>query len=172
MIDELKAQAMKNKKIIFPILAVFFFAAFPAFGNHCCPDGEEGAIQPIETLMPASVASLNPTPDAVVLNPDFGNMYLHPAEMLIGRVPGVWVTGGYNFYQIRIRGALGPPLLVIDDMPFYNYDDQALNNLLWSIPVADIGRIEVLKSAAAASMYSQAGNGVIRVITRRGTVEE
>ena len=167
---------MKNKKIFFPILFMLFFATSPAFANDCCPNSEEGkavpAIQPIEALMPTSVASLTRTPEAVVLNPDFGNAYLHPAEMLIGRVPGVRVTGSYNFYRIRIRGATGPPLLVIDDMPFYNYNDEALNNLLWSIPVADIERIEVLKSIAEASLYSQAGNGVIRVVTRRGVAEE
>lgn len=167
---------MKNKKIFFPILALLSFAALPTFGNNCCPEGEEGKIasdvQPIEALMPASVTSLHGTADAIVLNPDFGNMYLHPAEMLIGRVPGVWVTGGYNFYRIRIRGAMGPPLLVLDGMPFYNYNDEALNNLLWTISTADIERIEVLKSLAEASIYSQAGNGVIRVFTRRGVVEE
>ncbi len=166
---------MKNRKIFFPILALFFFTAFTAFGNDLCstcPKSDDGktlpVVQPIERLLPASVSSLYVTPDAVVLNPDFGSMYLHPAEMLIGRVPGVWVTGGYNFYRIRIRGAVGPPLLVIDDMPFYNNDDQMLNNLLWTIPPADIERIEVLKTAAGASFYSQAGNGVIRVVTRRG----
>ncbi|MCB0595754.1 MAG: TonB-dependent receptor plug domain-containing protein [Lewinellaceae bacterium] len=167
---------MKNKKIFFPFLGLLLFTTLPAFANNCCPEREEGktvaTVQPIETLTPASVASLSSAPDAVVLNPGFGNAYLHPAEMLIGRVPGVWVAGGYNFYRIRIRGALGPPLLVIDNMPFYNYNDEALNNLLWSIPVADIERIEVLKSIAEASLYSQAGNGVIRVVTRRGVAEE
>ena len=170
---------MKNNKISFAIGVVLFFAAVPAFGNgmcSTCPNGGKGktmpAIQPIERLLPGSVTSLNEGPDAIVLNPDFGSMYLHPAEMLIGRVPGVRVTGGYNYYTIRIRGAMGPPLLVIDNMPFYNYDDEALNNLLWSIPTADIERIEVLKNAAEASVYAQAGNGVIRVITRRGGEED
>lgn len=166
---------MKNRKIFFAIPAMFFFfAAFPALGNgfcSTCPESEEGktlsVVQQIETIMPASVTSLDKAADAVVLNPGFGNMYLHPAEMLIGRVPGVWVSGSYNFYSIRIRGALGPPLLVIDDMPFYNYNDEQINSLLWSFPPADIERIEVLKSAAGAGMYSQAGNGVIRVVTRR-----
>ena len=166
---------MKNKKRFFPILALLFFTALPVFANDfcaTCPENEEGkalpAVQPIQTIMPASVASLAGTPDVVAVSSDFGNAYLHPAEMLIGRVPGVWVTGSYNFYRIRIRGAVGPPLLVIDEIPFYNYNDEALNSLLWSIPVADIGRIEVLKNAAEASVYSQAGNGVIRVVTRRG----
>lgn len=170
---------MRNKRIFLTILGIFFFATIPVFGNtFCttCPENGEGnplpVIQPVQTLLPTSVTSLSGTSDAVLLNPEFSNAYLHPAEMLIGRIPGVWVTGNYNFYRIRIRGAMGPPLLVIDNMPFYNYNDEALNNLLWSIPTADIDRIEVLKSAAGASLYSQGGNGVIRVVTRRGVVNE
>ena len=166
---------MKNKKRFFPILGLLFFTVLPVFANDFCApclEREEGkalpVVEPIETIMPTSVASLAGTPDVVALNSDFGSAYLHPAEMLIGRVPGVRVTGSYNFYRIRIRGAMGPPLLVIDEVPFYNYNDEALNSLLWSIPVVDIGRIEVLKNVADASMYSQAGNGVIRVVTRRG----
>ena len=174
-IDSLKAKAMRNNRIFIPALALFFFAIIPAFGNTLCticPNNKGAnslpAIQPLQTLLPTSVASLKGPSDVVLLNPEFSNAYLHPAEMLIGRVPGVWVTGGYNFYRIRIRGAVGPPLLVIDEMPFYNFNDEALNNLLWSIPTTDIARIEVLKSAAGASLYSQGGNGVIRVVTRSG----
>ena len=168
---------MKTRKIIFPIFILLSFTAATAFGNNCCPPTGAGSngpepparIQPIQTLMPASVASLGGAPDAIILASDFNNGYLHPAEMIIGRVAGVWVTGSYNYYQIRIRGAVGPPLLVIDNMPFYNYDDAALNPLLWTIPPADIDRIEVIKNIAGAAIYgSQAGNGVIRIVTRRG----
>lgn len=167
---------MKTRKIIFPIFILIFSAAM-AFGNNCCPPNGESrngpeppeTIQPIQTLMPASIASLGGVPDAVIIAPDFNYGYLHPAEMIVGRVAGVWVSGSYNFYQIRIRGAMGPPLLVIDNMPFYNYDDKAINDLLWMIPPADIDRIEVIKNIAGASIYgSQAGNGVIRIVTRRG----
>ncbi|MCO6487736.1 MAG: TonB-dependent receptor plug domain-containing protein [Phaeodactylibacter sp.] len=166
---------MKNKKIFFPILAIFSFAALPAFGNNfcpTCPDNEGQAVQPIEVLRPNTVTSISEATDAItLLVPEYDNGYLHIAEMIQGRVPGVWVTGTYNTYRIRIRGALGPPLLVLDGMPFYNYDDAALNNLLWSIAPADVDRIEVLRSLAEASLYSQAGNGVIRVFTRRGTFD-
>lgn len=166
---------MKNKKIFFPVLGLLFFAALPAFGNNSCPgcpDNEELAVQRIEVLQPRAVTSISEATAAItLLSPAQNNGYLHIAEMIQGRVPGVWVTGTYNTYRIRIRGALGPPLLVLDGMPFYNYDDAALNNLLWSIAPADVERIEVLRSLAEASMYSQAGNGVIRVFTRRGEVE-
>lgn len=168
---------MKYTKIFFSIFVLIIFGASSAWGSNCCPTKEGGkngpesteAIQPIQTLMPATLTSLNPAADAIILASDFNNGYLHPAEMIIGRVAGVWVTGSYNYYQIRIRGAVGPPLLVIDNMPFYNYDDAALNDLLWTIPPADIDRIEVIKNIAGAAIYgSQAGNGVIRIVTRRG----
>lgn len=172
---------MKTTKIIFPIFVALIFAAATAFGNNCCPSIGEGrngpepsaGIQPIQTLMPASIASIGGAPDAIILAPEFNNGYLHPAEMIMGRVAGVWVSGSYNFFTIRIRGAMGPPLLVLDNMPFYNYDDKAINDLLWSVPPADIDRIEVIKNVAGAAIYgSQAGNGVIRIVTRRGGGEE
>ncbi len=168
---------MKTRKIFFPFLIALAFAAATAYGNDCCPANDGGkngpeppaGIQPIQTLMPASVASIGGAPDAVIMAPEFNNGYLHPAEMIIGRVAGVWVSGSYNYYEIRVRGAMGPPLLVIDNMPFYNYDDEAINDLLWTIPPADISRIEVIKSIAGAAIYGgQAGNGVIRIVTRRG----
>ncbi len=164
---------MKAKNIIFPLLALFLFAAAPAFGNNCCPENKDRgtveAIEPLQKAKPAPVTSLHAKPDAVVYRDITNNAFLHPAEMLMGRIPGVWVTGGYNFYQIRIRGAMGPPLLVLDGMQLWSYDDQSLNNLLWSIPTTDIDRIEVLKNAASAAIYGgRASNGVIVIHTLRG----
>ncbi|MCB0570856.1 MAG: TonB-dependent receptor plug domain-containing protein [Phaeodactylibacter sp.] len=172
---------MKTRKIVLPAIILLTLSTAPAFGSNCCPSndkskngpGQETLIQPIRTMMPASVSSLSGPADVTVYAPDAGYAYLHPAEMLMGRVAGVWVSGGYNDYTIRIRGAMGPPLLVIDEMPFYNYGDKEINELLWSIPPTDIDRIEVLKNAATAGIYGgQAGNGVIRIVTKGGEIEE
>ena len=111
-------------------------------------------------------------PDTLVMPQHNGTGYLHVAEMIMGRVPGVVVTGSYPYYTIRIRGAMGPPLLVINDTPFYSANDDALfNDLLMSFSPVEIGSIEVLKNIADTAIYGgNAGNGVIR-ITLRGAEE-
>jgi len=107
---------------------------------------------------------------------DYGNRgtsFMNIFEMIQGRVPGVWVSGSINNYQIRIRGAMGPPLVVVDGMIFRNFEDQHLNDVLGSIPPADVDYIEVLKSIAQTAIYGPgAGNGVIVVHTKRGDSPE
>lgn len=92
------------------------------------------------------------------------------ADMLVGRFAGVEVTrlanGGTS---IRIRGARSmkgnqEPLFVLDGMP--QRDGSAT---LKDLDPHDIASIEVLKDAAAASVYGSRGaNGVILIATRRG----
>jgi TonB-dependent SusC/RagA subfamily outer membrane receptor len=92
------------------------------------------------------------------------------ADMLVGRFAGVEVTrlanGGTS---IRIRGAHSmkgnqEPLFVLDGMP--QRDGSAT---LKDLDPHDIASIEVLKDAAAASVYGSRGaNGVILIATRRG----
>lgn len=89
-------------------------------------------------------------------------------QALQGRAAGVNVTSagspGQNpFVRIRGLGSLGnnEPLYVIDGMPA-----GGLNN----INPNDIESMEILKDAAAASIYgSRASNGVILVTTKKGT---
>lgn len=109
---------------------------------------------------------------ATIVDPSItGPAYLNVFEMIQGRVPGVWVSGSFNNYQIRVRGALGPPLVIVDGMPFYGRDDQQINDLLGSIPPADVDYIEVLKSIGRTAIYGPgAGNGVIIVHTKRGAM--
>lgn len=89
--------------------------------------------------------------------------------LLQGRVPGMFVSntdGNPNSgSKIVIRGPVsingGDPLFVIDGIPFqgagFNFNSQ------------DIENIEVLKDAAAASIYgAQAAAGVILVTTKKG----
>jgi TonB-dependent SusC/RagA subfamily outer membrane receptor len=93
------------------------------------------------------------------------------SDMLVGRFPGVEVrqlsNGGVS---IRIRGSRSfkgnsEPLLVLDGMPQHN-GSQTLQDL----DPHDIESIEVLKDAAAASVYGSRGaNGVILIATKRGS---
>ncbi len=107
--------------------------------------------------------------DHHVMTPAFQNIF----EMIQGRVPGVQVYGGFMNYQIRIRGSMRPPLVVIDGLRLFNYDDHSLNNMLLSIPPADVDYIEVIKNIGQTTLYGPgAGNGVIVVHTKRGEMVE
>ncbi|HLB54520.1 MAG TPA: SusC/RagA family TonB-linked outer membrane protein [Gemmatimonadales bacterium] len=89
---------------------------------------------------------------------------------LQGRVAGVEVFSSNGMPgtepQIRLRGSTSitgsqTPLIVIDGTISYN--------ALADISPEDIERVEVVKGAAASSLYGSNGaNGVIQVFTRRG----
>lgn len=93
------------------------------------------------------------------------------SDMLVGRFAGVEVrrlaNGGTS---IRIRGARSiksnqEPLIVLDGMPQHNG-----NTSLLDLDPHDIKSIEVLKDAAASSVYGSRGaNGVILIATKRGS---
>ena len=111
-------------------------------------------------------------------------------QALQGKVAGVQVTqtsgqpGGS--VAVRIRGissvsAGNEPLYVIDGVPFYNWNTTfnqgpagifgtgTVSNALSVINPNDIESIDVLKDAAAASIYgSRAANGVVLITTKRG----
>lgn len=99
------------------------------------------------------------------------------AQALQGKVSGVTITqgsgapGGTGGTQIRIRGIssltrTNNPLIVVDGYPL---PDQESDNVLNSFGTADIERIDVLKDAAATSIYgSRASNGVVIITTKRG----
>ena len=99
------------------------------------------------------------------------------AQAIQGKVSGVTITqgsgapGGTGGTQIRIRGIssltrTNNPLVVVDGYPL---PDQESDNVLNSFGTADIERIDVLKDAAATSIYgSRASNGVIIITTKRG----
>jgi len=78
-------------------------------------------------------------------------------EMLL-REPGVYITGTG---EIRIRGASGPPLFVVDGTPITGGDISFINP-------ADVARIEVLKGSDASIYGSRGGNGVIEITTKEG----
>jgi TonB-linked SusC/RagA family outer membrane protein len=90
-------------------------------------------------------------------------------QRLDGRVPGVTVENSGSpgaRSTVRIRGISSfhdnDPLYIIDGTPV---KDTYLN---WLNP-NDIGEVQVLKDASAASIYgSRAGNGVIIIETKKG----
>lgn len=101
-------------------------------------------------------------------------------QAMQGRLPGVRVTntsgqpGGGVHVRIRGLGSIdggNAPLYVVDGVPisFTDQSSQVSSNPLAGINPRDIESIEVLKDAAAASIYgAQASNGVVLVTTKRG----
>jgi outer membrane cobalamin receptor len=145
------------------------FAAGNFSGDNPVKPRKVIQLQPLLLNPLQPVKSLNnnfPRVDAVVYN-NFPTSHLSVFEMLLGRVPGVRVTGVMNFYNIRIRNAPNPPLIVIDNMPFYNSSDSELNNLLQTIPPQNVDHIEVIKNFSGAARYgSEARYGVIVIRTK------
>lgn len=106
-------------------------------------------------------------------------------ELLMGRSAGINVNlsggGGAFGGQIRMRGISsvslsGDPVIFIDGVRVDGgFDDggvgiggQRLSRLL-DLQPADIERIEMVKGAAAASLYgTQGANGVVQIFTKRG----
>ena len=91
------------------------------------------------------------------------------ADMLVGRFPGVEVrTLSNGSATIRIRGTRSfrsgeEPLIVVDGIPQHS-GAQALMDM----SPRDVESIEVLKDAAASSVYGARGaNGVILIATRK-----
>lgn len=98
-----------------------------------------------------------------------------------GRAAGVTITsasgqpGGAVRVRVRGTGSIGAgndPLYVVDGVPVTVNTDvstQASSNALAAIAPSDIESIEILKDAAAASIYgAQAANGVVLITTKRG----
>lgn len=79
----------------------------------------------------------------------------------IKSIPGVVVNGE----EIRIRGSQRNPLLLVDGL------DTDWSNI-YSIPMGDIDKIEILKSGFASATYgSRGGDGVISILSKMGKGE-
>lgn len=174
----------KNHFLVLVLLFLFTGLAFGRNGlttkasANCCP--EEQSIRPstgsqqIAPLKSIPVRDRSPLasiakPDAIIVPGVAAGSFPNVADMIVGRVAGVTVMGGgWNNYVVRIRGAIGPPLVVIDGMPFYNANtDAAFTSVLQMVPTAEVASIEVLKSIAQTAIYGgQGANGVIRINTK------
>src|SRR6185295_9345318 len=105
-------------------------------------------------------------------------------QLLKGRTAGVMMNISQSAVgasgQIKIRGTKSislpsDPALYIDGVKVNNADDRGISiggpgiNRISDINPADIDRIEVVRGAAAATLYgTQGSNGVIQIFTKRG----
>lgn len=142
-------------------------------GGDPVKPGKVEQLQPVPIRPLRAVQSMSnpgfPRVDAVIFSDYLTTSYLHVFEMIMGRVPGVWVTGSPYFYRVRIRNASGPPVIVIDGMPFYSLNDHDVNSLVFMVPPQDVDRVEVIKNFSGAARYGfNAANGVIVIHTKRG----
>lgn len=92
------------------------------------------------------------------------------SNSLAGRAPGVTITNNSGFAgassSIRIRGSQGEPLYVINGII---RDKTAFD----ALDPNEVESINILKDAASASIYgSKAGNGVVLVTTKKGSIQK
>ena len=90
--------------------------------------------------------------------------YANVLQYLQGRVAGLVV--GRN--GVSIRGRLGPPLFILDGIPI---PVEPLD-LIESISMFNIDKVEILKGPSAAIYGSLGGNGVIVIYTKKGETPE
>lgn len=93
------------------------------------------------------------------------------ASALTGKVAGVRVTKSNGApgseSEVQLRGA---KTIYGSSNPLYIIDGVLTESGMVDISPQDISSIEVLKGAAASSLYgSRAANGVVSIITKRGT---
>jgi hypothetical protein len=104
------------------------------------------------------------TPDNVIEVTDQYAGYSDIFQLLQGRVAGLMISGSYPNISFSMRGSRGEPTFLLDGM-------QTDIDMIANIPISDIDKIEVLKSAGNLAMFgSQGANGVISVFTKRGFV--
>jgi len=104
-------------------------------------------------------------PDYSIFSDEIEKRGATEVKNLLYGIAGVMVSGN----SIRIRGAMGPPLIVINDMPFEAVDDQEVIDNLSMLSISDIGRLDVLKNVSNLAIYGSRGaNGVISIYTKKG----
>ena len=125
--------------------------------------GVVGATQ--RAKVPFEVAQLR-TQDLVVPHVD-------PASSIQGKVAGAQVVSGSgrpgSAPSILLRGPTSINASGRNQEPLYIVDGVILGSSLSDIASLDIESIEIVKGAAAASLYgSRAANGVVQITTKRG----
>jgi TonB-linked SusC/RagA family outer membrane protein len=97
-----------------------------------------------------------------------------PATALQGKVAGATVTRGSgrpgSVPSVLLRGPTSIDASGRSQEPLYVVDGVILGSSLVDLDGLDIESIEIVKGAAASSLYgSRAGNGVVQIKTRRGS---
>jgi TonB-linked SusC/RagA family outer membrane protein len=95
-------------------------------------------------------------------------------QAIQGKVPGAQVVQGSGLPgsapSILLRGATSIDGSGRGQEPLYIVDGVILSSSMVDIDALSIETVEVIKGAAAASLYgSRAANGVVQITTRRGT---
>jgi TonB-linked SusC/RagA family outer membrane protein len=91
-------------------------------------------------------------------------MQIRGNNTILGAYDPLYVIDGVIYSNVRIAGGRGQ----IDDAAFATAEDDPVNRVA-DINPADVASIEILKSAAASSIYgSKAANGVVVITTNRG----
>jgi TonB-linked SusC/RagA family outer membrane protein len=126
--------------------------------------GVAGATQ--RTKLPFDVAQVR-SADIPVPTPSV-------SSSLAGKVAGITVIGGSGRpgadQSILLRGPTSINAAGRDQDPLYIVDGVILGSGLVDLDALDIQSVEVVKGAAAASLYgSRAASGVIQIRTKRGT---
>ncbi|MDD2464340.1 MAG: TonB-dependent receptor [Desulfobulbus sp.] len=153
------------------VVAVAAWAAF------CCPDpvaaeqaGEEAHVLEEVVVTATSKSKLVDTPASisVITSADLEQMGAKNITEALERIPGVYNTTASGS-SISVRGTrssmAGGPVILVDGIAqnYGNYRREELD----IIPVSQIERIEVLRSAGVA--YGPgASRGVISIITKKG----
>jgi TonB-linked SusC/RagA family outer membrane protein len=96
-----------------------------------------------------------------------------PIRLLAGRVPGANITSASGrpgaSASVILRGPTSINASGRDQGPLYIVDGIIISGALPDINPADVENVEVVKGAAASSLYgARAGNGVIQITTRSG----
>ena len=93
--------------------------------------------------------------DAVVLRDVDRQSTGRLVDLLVDRFPSLRVTPG----GVRLRGAVGPPLYVVDGVPLSSYPA--------GLAPQDVATIRLLRRASETAPWGvQGGNGVVVVTTR------
>jgi TonB-linked SusC/RagA family outer membrane protein len=98
---------------------------------------------------------------------------LNPVSAIQGKVAGAQVVSGSgrpgSAPSILLRGPTSINASGRDQEPLYIVDGVILGSSIVDMDALDIESIEIVKGAAAASLYgSRAANGVIQITTKRG----
>jgi TonB-linked SusC/RagA family outer membrane protein len=93
-------------------------------------------------------------------------MQIRGNNTILGAYDPLYVIDGVIYSNVRIAGGRGD----IDDAAFLVAEDDPVNRVA-DINPSDVAGIEILKGAAATSIYgSKASNGVVVITTNRGQI--
>jgi TonB-dependent SusC/RagA subfamily outer membrane receptor len=109
----------------------------------------------------------NSSSDATMYREDIERMHVHNVTTLLYSFAGIRVGGNGS---ISIRGADGPPLILIDgvSMEWPDNASSVFDSPLEYVSIEDVETIDVFKGASAAIFGMRGGNGAISITTRRG----